>query len=542
MTQSQAPLILVADDHPNTTTLMQYVFEREGFRVEKATDGATALKIAQAQKPDLILLDVMMPLLNGFDVLRMLREDERTARIPTIIITANAKEPADVARGLNLGADDFLIKPVQPTELVARVMSKIKARQLEDALERRSSELEALLQAAEQFNQHLAHDELLDAIVSLMTQILPSDTALLLYLDTDGKQLDYRLVGRADAVIQTFLDESCFQVALEQGASAFRVPSEVLGGLYVDGLSAILRHGETLVGAIVLLHKTEVYDDYHYQLFVGIARQAALALNNTRLFSVQANYAQHLEEMVNERTQALQSAQKMVVRNEKLAAVGTLAASIAHEIGNSMQPIKTLFDDLAEELSEQPVSYDERGLEIIRENIDRIAHTIDLMRDFASNRPNTADLHSLDLSGLLLDMLDLNHKLLEHQNIKVQKHLPRLPFVYGSKSQLQSVFMNLMLNAVAAMEPGGGGTLTIEVQHDGEMIEVMIADTGHGIAPDIIEQIFDPFFTTKPNGTGLGLSVSYGIVQSHQGTIEARSQVGKGSQFVVRLPVHTDHA
>jgi signal transduction histidine kinase len=320
------------------------------------------------------------------------------------------------------------------------------------------------------------------------------------------------------------------------------VPSEVLGGLYVDGLSAILRHGETLVGAIVLLHKTEVYDDYHYRLFVGIARQAALALNNTRLFSVQANYAQHLEEMVNERTQALQSAQKMVVRNEKLAAVGTLAASIAHEIGNSMQPIKTLFDDLAEELSEQPVSYDERGLEIIRENIDRITHTIDLMRDFASNRPNTADLHPLDLSGLLLDMLDLNHKLLEHQNVKVHKQLPRLPLVYGSKSQLQSVFMNLMLNAVAAMEPNGGGTLTIAVQPDGEMIEVVIADTGHGIAPDIIEQIFDPFFTTKPNGTGLGLSVSYGIVQSHQGTIEARSQVGKGSQFIVRLPIHTDHA
>jgi signal transduction histidine kinase len=540
MLQSQAPLILVADDHPNTTTLMQYVFEREGFRVEKAADGATALTIAQAKKPDLILLDVMMPLLNGFDVLRMLRSDERTARIPTIIITANAKEPADVARGLNLGADDFLIKPIQPAELVARVMSKIKARQLEDALERRTSELEALLLAAEQFNQHLAPDELLDAVISLMTQILPSDSALVLYLDTDGSRLNYRMIGEMDAVIQAFLDESCLKAALEQGASVLRVPPEVLGGLYVDGLSAVLRHGSTLVGAIVLLHKTEVYDDYHYRLFVGIARQAALALNNMRLFSIQANYAQHLEEMVNERTQALQSAQKMVIRNEKLAAVGTLAASIAHEIGNSIQPIKTLFDDLAEELIEQSAVYDERALAIIRENIDRIARTIDLMRDFASNRPNTADLRPLDLSDLLLDMLDLNQKLLEHQRIRVQKQLPKTPLIYGSRSQLQSVFMNLMLNAVAAMEPNGG-TLTVKVQQVGDYIEAEIGDTGHGIAPDIIDKIFDPFFTTKANGTGLGLSVSYGIVQSHQGTIEARSEVGKGSQFIVRLPIHTDH-
>ncbi len=541
MTSSQAPLILVADDHPNTTTLMQYVFEREGFRVEKATDGAAALEIAQTQKPDLILLDVMMPRLSGFDVLRMLREDERTVRIPTIIITANAKEPADIARGLNLGADDFLIKPIQPTELVARVMSKIKARRLEDALERRTNELEALLQAAEQFNQHLNHDELLDTIISLMTQILPSDAAILLYLDSDGSQLAHRLVGSMDSIIQTLLDETYFRVAIEHNNSTFRVPPELLGNCYVDGLGAVLRHGMTVVGFIVLLHKTELYDDHHYRLFAGSARQAALALNNTRLFTIQSNYAQHLEEMVSERTQALQSAQKMIIRNEKLAAVGTLAASIAHEIGNSMQPIRTLFDDLAEELSHQSVVYDKHGLEIIRENIDRIAHTIDLMRDFASNRPNTADLHPLDLSQLLLNILELNYKLLQQQHIQIEKQLPKIPLVYGSKSQLQSVFMNLMLNAIAAMEPHGG-RLTIRVQQVEKMVEVSIEDTGHGIPPDIIDQIFDPFFTTKPNGTGLGLSVSYGIIQSHQGTIEARSEVGKGSQFIVRLPIYSDRA
>jgi signal transduction histidine kinase/FixJ family two-component response regulator len=541
MLQSQAPLILVADDDHDTTTLLQYVFERERFRVEKADNGAAALKIAQAQKPDLILLDVMMPLLNGFDVLRTLRSDQRTARIPIIIITANATGSADVARGLNLGADDFLIKPIQPAELIARVKSKIRARQLEDALARRTSELEALLQAAEQFNQHLAPDELLDTIIALVMQILPSDTALVLYLDGDGNRLDHRLIGERDAVIEKILDQSCSKSALELGASILRLTPETLKGLYADGLMTVLRHGGALVGAIVLLHKTEVYDDYHCQLFGGIARQAALALNNMRLFSIQANYAQHLEEMVNQRTQALQSAQKMIILSEKLAAVGTLAASIAHEIGNSIQPIKLLVDDLAEDLINQSLDYDKRSLTIIRENIDRIARIIDLVRDFASSRPKTDDLHPLDLSGLLLDMLDLNHKLLEHKRIRVCKQLPEVALVYGSRSQLQGVFMNLMLNAVDAMQPEGG-TLTVRVQQAGDFIEAEIADTGCGIPPDIIDQIFDPFFTTKPNGTGLGLSISHSIVQNHQGTIEVRSEVGKGSQFIVRLPIHADHS
>jgi signal transduction histidine kinase/FixJ family two-component response regulator len=541
MLQSQAPLILVADDDHDTTTLLQYVFERECFRVEKADNGAAALKIAQAQKPDLILLDVMMPLLNGFDVLRTLRSDQRTARIPIIIITANATGSADVARGLNLGADDFLIKPIQPAELIARVKSKIRARQLEDALARRTSELEALLQAAEQFNQHLAPDELLDTIIALVMQILPSDTALVLYLDGDGNRLDHRLIGERDAVIEKILDQSCSKSALELGASILRLTPETLKGLYADGLMTVLRHGGALVGAIVLLHKTEVYDDYHCQLFGGIARQAALALNNMRLFSIQANYAQHLEEMVNQRTQALQSAQKMIILSEKLAAVGTLAASIAHEIGNSIQPIKLLVDDLAEDLINQSLDYDKRSLTIIRENIDRIARIIDLVRDFASSRPKTDDLHPLDLSGLLLDMLDLNHKLLEHKRIRVCKQLPEVALVYGSRSQLQGVFMNLMLNAVDAMQPEGG-TLTVRVQQAGDFIEAEIADTGCGIPPDIIDQIFDPFFTTKPNGTGLGLSISHSIVQNHQGTIEVRSEVGKGSQFIVRLPIHADHS
>ena len=120
------PLVLVADDEINTTLMVQHIFEREGFRVERANNGIAALESAKTLLPDLILLDIMMPGMNGFDVLRRLREDEQTRLIPTIMMTANARTPDNVALGLNLGADDYVVKPFEPLELVVRVQALLK--------------------------------------------------------------------------------------------------------------------------------------------------------------------------------------------------------------------------------------------------------------------------------------------------------------------------------------------------------------------------------------------------------------------------------
>ena len=108
--------------------------------------------------------------------------------------------------------------------------------------------------------------------------------------------------------------------------------------------------------------------------------------------------------------------------------------------------------------------------------------------------------------------------------------------MYGSKDQLEAVFMNLALNAEAAMEDGG--TLTINAKHQGNEVVIDFIDTGCGIEPDKIERIFDPFFSTKPNGTGLGLFLSYGIIEGHHGTITVKSKVGHGANFTIRLPIH----
>src|SRR5664279_148968 len=213
-----APLVLVADDEINTTIMLQHIFERDGYRVERANDGFAAVEMAKRILPDLILLDIRMPRLDGFEVLRLLRDDEQTASIPTIVITANATAPADVERGLNLGADDYLQKPFAPQELLARARTKIRARQLEDALHRRTQQLEALLHVSERLNQHLEQRDLLNLIVDLTLELLPGDVTLIHLFDDQTKVVDARVMDRNGAA-EVALDSDFIARALEAGES-----------------------------------------------------------------------------------------------------------------------------------------------------------------------------------------------------------------------------------------------------------------------------------------------------------------------------------
>ncbi len=138
---------------------------------------------------------------------------------------------------------------------------------------------------------------------------------------------------------------------------------------------------------------------------------------------------------------------------------------------------------------------------------------------------------------MIRGVLDLNRKFFEHSRIQVITDLPPLPYVMASKDQLEQVFMNLALNAQAAMSRGG--VLTVTARQEGDEIVITFSDTGCGIPAENLERIFDPFFSTKPSGTGLGLFVSHGIIQGHNGKIEVESEVEVGTTFTIRLPVHS---
>lgn len=538
--QKDVPLVLVADDEVHTTIMLTRIFEREGYKVQSVHDGAAAVNAAQHLVPDLILLDVQMPVMNGFDVLRTLRENILTANIPTIIITAKARQASDVAHGLNLGADDFVHKPFDPRELLARAESKIRARKLEDALQRRSQELEALLRISEELNQYLEVKDLLNLVPYLVLDLIPGYKAAIYHLDDNYAVLQSEIHAKEDATLAEKLDHQVvIQRFLESGHSIlWSNKAESVVGHFDSGMIVPLKHGNSLLGILLLVAQNSIYDENHLRLFEGIGREAALALRNAQLYEIQSNYALHLEDMVEAKTTELQSAQQMLIRAEKLASIGHLAASIAHEINNPLQPIRIVLEDMLEDVQNN-APIDARALQITYENVERIWRIVSQLLDFAGKRTTgESDLHLVDIAHLIEGVVSLNQKFFQKEEMKIIPTLDTPLPVYGNKDQLEQVFMNLALNAKAAME--NGGTLKIEAWKEKSEIVAKFTDTGCGIPPERINKIFDPFFSTKPNGTGLGLFVSYGIIQSHHGTIEVKSKVNKGTVFIIRLPAYEE--
>jgi signal transduction histidine kinase len=533
MTAANArPLVLVADDEINTTIMLQHVFERAGYRVERVNDGYAALDTARRILPDLILLDIRMPRLDGFEVLRQLRDDELTAGIPAIVITANATAPADVERGLNLGADDYLPKPFAPQELLARARSKIRARQLEEDLHRRTEQLEALLRVSERFNQHLELADLLTLIVDLTLELLPGDTAMIHLLDEGGQLAHTRVLGRHGTSVLDF--DGAF-LARAQGAGEARLweQADLPDSTFTSAMTAPLQHAQQSLGLLTLFSRSAPFDANHLRLFTGIGGQASLALRNAQLYRIQSDYALHLEDMVAERSKELESAQQMLIRSEKLAAIGHLAASIAHEINNPLMPIGLLLEQLVDNLQDSGAQVDFEEIHMIQEHVERIRRIVRSLLDFARQDTN---LRPLDVRDILAGIVKLNHKFFELERVSIETRFGATPQVYGSKDQLEAVFMNLALNAQAAMQ--GGGKLTIKTSTVSGLAQIEFIDTGHGISKANLDKIFDPFFSTKATGTGLGLFVCYSVVEGHHGTIDVKSTLGKGTHFTVRLPAY----
>lgn len=534
------PLVLVADDEVQTTVMLTRIFEREGYRVESAHDGHEALEMAQRFLPDLVLLDVQMPTMSGFDVLRALREQPATASIPTIIVTAKARQPSDIAHGMNLGADDFMQKPFDPGELIARAKSKIRARKLEEALQRRTRELEVLLRVSESLNQHITLRDLLDLVPYLVLDLLPGSASAIYHLDDNLEIVHSHVHSRSnERVISKANPKNVMQCFLDAGSAVlWPTTNPPLLDEFPAGMAVPLQHGATLLGMLMLASDdTDVqYDQNHLRLFEGIGLQAALALRNAQLYEIQANYASRLEEMVEAKTAELRSAQQMLIRAEKLASIGHLAASIAHEINNPLQPIRINLEDMFEDI-QRGLPIDMRAIQSTQESVERIRRIVNQLLDFAGKRSESEiKLELLDVGKIVDGVISLNRKFFEKEGMKITTDIAGPLPLYGNKDQLEQVFMNLILNAQAAMERGG--TLQIQGRKENGTIVAQFADDGCGIPSEQINKIFDPFFSTKPNGTGLGLFVSYGIIESHHGTIEVESEVNRGTVFTIRFPDH----
>jgi two-component system NtrC family sensor kinase len=233
--------------------------------------------------------------------------------------------------------------------------------------------------------------------------------------------------------------------------------------------------------------------------------------------------------------------QKQLIRSEKMAALGQLSAGIAHEIRTPLTSIKIFIQSL-----EKEIDLDENQKEdfrIIKKEIDRINENITRFLNFA--RPEDPLLQQVNINGLIKDTLNLLTAKIKNSGIHLKISLLKdCPPVEGDAKQLGQVFLNLLLNAIEAMPRGGILTVrsiieTTPETHE-ESLKLFIQDTGSGIPERDKPYLFDPFFTTKEGGTGLGLSIVYSIIQKHNGQIEVESELGRGSSFILSLPVQKE--
>jgi len=248
----------------------------------------------------------------------------------------------------------------------------------------------------------------------------------------------------------------------------------------------------------------------------------------------------NLEHKVEERTQELKDAQQQLLQSEKLAAVGKIAATVAHEINNPLAGVFTYIKLMERRLEKGQDG--EVDLEKFREYLATMGREVERTSAIVHNlldltRQRTPSKKPCDINRLIEESLVIVQNKLKLHNVEVEKRMDPLQIVEADPSQMKQVFINVLVNAAEAMQEGGRLTIRTYRDPDGNRAAIEFQDTGVGIPPDIMSKIFDPFYTTKEKGTGLGLSVVSGIVKRHMGQVEVRSELGSGTLIRITLPV-----
>jgi two-component system, NtrC family, sensor kinase len=273
----------------------------------------------------------------------------------------------------------------------------------------------------------------------------------------------------------------------------------------------------------------------------GILASAVSGAGQYQKLQATVDQLRSAREELQERIAAQRMAESKLVQAAKLAAVGEMAAGIAHELNNPLTTVSGFTELVLEELSGESDIRDD--LELVLKEAQRARSVVRRLLDFA--RQSESMRVRSDINEILTDVLALVNHLLRTSGVQVFTHLPTgIPWIAVDRNQVKQVVLNLIHNALHAMPTGGELQITTVCRrrdkHD--WLTICLADTGIGIAPENLERVFEPFFTTrsKDGGTGLGLSVSYGIIADHGGFIEVASEVGKGSTFTIWLPVEVE--
>jgi PAS domain S-box-containing protein len=533
------PRILIVDDNDDNLYYLQALLGASGYEVLTAKNGAEALKSALATPPDLIISDILMPVMDGFALCRRWRGEPRLATIPFVFYTATYTDPKDRELGLSVGADEFLVKPIEPGALLQIARGLLCQKEMGTLPDRSSAAAEDDIFLRE-YNAAL--------IRKLEDKLEDLDAA---YQRLEESERRFRCVVEGAPEGMIVQADGLFRYLNPAALTLFGAgtPGQVVGQPFMDRVHPDYR---TIANERIRLMKEEGKG-------VSVLEEQYLRLDGTP-FDVEVSAAPFTFEgcagsivFFRDITQrkraerALQVLEGQFRQAQKLEAVGRLAGGIAHDFNNLLMVIRSHTEMLQDRLPAGDGS--RRNTQQVMKAIDRGASLTRQMLVFS--RKQVLSPLVLDLNAVVNETAKMLKRLIgEDIELRVSLAEP-LWATRADPDQIVQVLMNLCVNARDAMPQGGKLTLVTSnvtvgeaglenraYVAPGDYVRLSVADTGTGISKDVQEQMFEPFFTTKDigKGTGLGLSTVYGIVKQSGGFIWADSELGRGACFTIYLP------
>lgn len=485
-----AAKILVVDDDNILRAMLLRMLKKDGYTIRLATNGQEAVSVFEQFKPDVVLLDAVMPVMDGFEACTRIKTLPDGQHTPVLIITA-LQDNKSVEEAFRAGATDFISKPIHWAVLRQRVRRLLEAKRAREAL--KSSEA-LFRQVIHSISDHIYVIEITPAGQNINRYLSPNVEALLGYppemIERDWTLWTAKLVHPDDRQIAAaHVNKLSHGVAGEIEYRMIRADGEVI---WVRDSGRVESRGNTKV----------IYG------------------------------------VVSDITQRKRS-EKALFAAQKLADLGTMAAGVAHEINSPLQVITGVSQSLQRRVKNHQLEPEIlcRKLDVIHRNGWRCAEIVRSLRTYAHASAGQMEEHNLN--KIVDDTLLLTeHQLKSWSNISVVTQLaPALPPLACNRNQMTQVIINLLNNARDAMPDGGQITLRTDYDDAAKQIILQISDTGVGMTEAVKAKIFDPFFTTKEvnQGTGLGLSIIAGIVKAHGGAISVSSSPGQGTTFILRL-------
>jgi len=540
--------ILVVDDNPEVLSSTVRLLKKAGYAIDQATSGEETLEAVRGHSPDLILLDRNLPGIDGIEVCRRIRRDPALLDILVVLVSASSAASEEQAEGLESGADGYITRPIANRELLARVESYVRIICLTRTLRLQAEALEQRTKAAVQAQ---------DASLNLMEDVMEARNRLevrnqeLLREIAERQEADEKVREQAalldtanDAIYVTTLD--CTVLYWNQGAERIYgwASTEALNRKTTELITSDAAAAAEL--AAILLKQGSWAGERRQNTKSGGVVDVFSRLTLVRDKQGRPRSIFAINTDITEKKQL----DARFLQAQRLESLGALASGIAHDLNNVLSPIlmaSAILRDKAQTDSERNMlttmeACARRGAGIIRQ-------VLTFARGVEGKRIPLQPRHLLrEIAAIAGETFPKNIEL----EMDVEKEL--WP-VLGDATQLHQVLMNLCVNARDAMPEGGRLGLNAEnIDLDeafalmtpgakaGPYVHLSISDTGTGIPPELFNKIFDPFFTTKApgKGTGLGLSTVLGIVRSHDGFIQFKSDAGKGTCFEVYLPAALD--